>query len=166
MADDKQQDAGGTPDQGETPTYDEWYSGQGEDVRGLIDGHTQGLRSALDSERAQAKTLAKELKALSGKLDANSEAAKELETVRTKLESAQAQAEFYETATAAGCRDLRLAWLVASADDLTVDQVKARHPDLFMVARPAAANAGNGAATPPQPGRSMNDYIRRAAGRG
>lgn len=166
MADENTQGNGETPPTGETPSYDEWYSGQGEDVRGLIDGHTRGLRSALDSERAQAKTLAKELKALSGKLDANSEAAKELETVRTKLESAQAQAEFYEVATAAGCRDLRLAWLVASADDLTVDQVKARHPDLFMTQRQVAANAGNGAGNPPPAGRSMNDYIRRAAGRG
>lgn len=165
---DEGQAQGGTPEgQGETPEpveFDAWLEGQDETVRGLIDGHTKGLKSALDTERNNAKALAKQIRELSGKLDANSDAAKQLTELSGKLETEQKRADFYEAATAAGCRNLRLAWLAASADGLTLDQVRAQHPDLF--ARPAT-NAGNGAATAAGgAARDMNAYIRRAAGRG
>jgi hypothetical protein len=167
MADEQQQTEanGETPAQGETPTFDEWYGSQDEGTQQLIEGHTQGLRAALDSERTRAKTLAKDLKSVSKTLDENSEAAQQLQALTGKLEAAEAQATFYEQATAAGCRDLRLAWLAAKEDDMNIDQVKAAHPDLFAQPRTATANAGNGTQARPPSARSMNDYIRQAAGR-
>lgn len=159
----------GTPDaQGETPeigNFDEWIAGQPEPVQSLLDQHTTGLRSALQTERENAKTLARQVRELSGKLDANSEAGKQLAELSARLETEQQRADFYEQATAAGCRNLRLAWLAAHADGLTLKQVQAQHPDLFAPTRPAT-NAGNGAQQQGGAARDMNLFIRRAAGRG
>jgi len=167
---DEGQAQGGTPEgQGETPSavsFDAWLGDQDETVRGLIDGHTKGLKSALETERANAKGLAKQIRELSGKLDQNSDAAKQLTELSGKLETEQKRADFYEAATAAGCRNLRLAWLAASVDGLTLEQVRTQHPDLFGATRPAT-NAGNGAQQA-QTGaaQGMNAFIRKAAGRG
>jgi hypothetical protein len=168
MADDGNQTQGNgeTPPDGETPTFDEWYGGQEESVQGLITGHIDGLKASLQSERTAKKSLAKELRTLSKQVDEGSEAAKQLESISGKLETAETQARFYEEAAAAGCSDMRLAWLAASADDLSLDEVKAAHPHLFVQPRAASSNAGNGAQAPPSTARSMNDFIRQAAGRG
>lgn len=174
MADDTQAN-GGTPEAigtgagGETPPvdFDTWIAGQTSDVRGLLDKHTTGLRTALQTERENAKTLAKQLKDLGKTLDANSDAAKQVADLSGKLETEQKRAAFYEQAQAAGCRDLRLAWLAASADGLTLKDVQAQHPDLFTQPRPPATNAGNGAhAVQGGSGAGMNAFIRREAGRG
>lgn len=160
---------GGTPDaQGGTPelTYDTWLAGQDDTVKGLLDKHTGGLRTALHTERENAKTLAKQVKDLAAKADASTEAGKQLVDLSGKLESAEKRAAFVEEAAAAGCRNVKLAWLAASADGLTLKQVQEQHPDLFAPQRPPT-HAGNGA----QQGgggqaKSMNAFIRRSAGRG
>jgi len=166
---DKQAQDGMSGDQGGTPepeSFDAWLEGQDETVRGLIDGHTKGLKSALETERNNAKALTKEIRELSGRLDQNSDTARQLTELSGKLETEQKRADFYEAATAAGCRNLRLAWLAASTDELTLDETKAQYPDLFESPRAATTNAGRGAQ---QPGggatRDMNMYIRAAAGR-
>lgn len=165
----EQQAGGETPEgQGETPAienFDEWMAGQPEPVQNLLDRHTQGLKSALQQERDNAKTLAKQVRELSGKLDKNTEAGAQLAELSAKLETEQQRADFYEEATAAGCRDLRLAWLAAHADGLTVRQVQQTYPDLFAPTRPPT-HAGNGAQQGAGAARDMNLYIRRAAGRG
>lgn len=165
MADETTQGAGETPGQGETPDFETWLGEQDETVRGVIDGHTQGLRAALDTERTQRKDLAKQLRELTGKLDQNSDAAQQLGKLSGQLESAQKRADFVEAAARAGCSDVRLAWLAAQADDLTVDDVKAAYPQLFMAQTRAATHAGNGSQSPVASGKSMNNFIRRAAGR-
>lgn len=162
---------GETPSPGETPTsttitYDEWIGGQDEDTRSLIEDHTSGLKNALDRERSQVKELSGKLAELRKSIDDNTEAATQLDALREQLEVEQARAQFYEQATAAGCRDLKLAWLAASADSLTLAQVQEQHPDLFAPRRAPQTNAGSGSGTTPSSGPSMNDFIRRAAGRG
>ena len=168
MADEATQAAGGTQAaEGGTPDFDGWLAGQDETVRGLIDTHTSGLRSALQQERATAKAMAKQLKELSSKAEAGSELAKQLAEMQGRVETEQRRADFYEAATAAGCRNVKLAWLAANGDKLTVEQVKAQYPDLFAAARPPATNAGSGAAAAAGgAGKSMDAFIRRAAGRG
>lgn len=165
----EQQPQGETPgDAGEMPDFDGWISTQNEQVRGLIESHTQSLKGALKAERESAKTMARQLKELSGKLDANSEAAQRIGEMQAAVETAQRQADFYEQATAAGCQNVRLAWLAAQADGADVATVKAQYPELFAVARPAT-HAGQGAGTLANNGslsRDMNTIIRRAAGRG
>lgn len=170
MAEESAQAQGGTPEgQGGKPEamdYESWIAEQPDTVRGMLSERDAPLRNALQQERENAKTLSKQLRELSGKLDANSEAAKQVAELSGRLETEQKRAGFYEQATAAGCRDVRLAWLAASADGLTMEQVKAQHPDLFAPLR-AATNAGNGANAPGGGAqRDMNAYIRRAAGRG
>ena len=165
---DETQGQGGTPEaQGETPAavdFDTWLGSQDETVKGLLTQHTGGLRTALQQERDNAKQLAKQLKELGGKLEANSEAAKQVAELSSRLETEQRRADFVQEAAAAGCRDLRLAWLAANADNLTVKQVQAQHPDLFAP-RPAT-NAGHGASNANGGAqRDMNAFIRRAAGR-
>jgi len=163
---DETQGQGGTPEaQGETPApvdFDTWLGSQDETVKGLIDQHTKGLRTALDDHKNQRKTLAEQLKAV--KAEAGSEAAKQLSEMQGRLETEARRADFYQEAAAAGCRDLRLAWLAANADNLTVKQVQAQHPDLFAP-RPTT-NAGHGANAPASGAtKDMNAFIRRAAGR-
>jgi phage-related tail protein len=160
---------GGTPEpEGGTPTpldYATWIDGQEAAVRTMIEARDAPLRNALQQERDNAKTLTKQLKELSGKLDANSEAGKQIADLSGKLEAAEKRAAFVEQAAAAGCKDLHLAWLAARDDGLTVQQVKEKHPDLFAIVRPAT-NAGSGAGQAPAGRHDMNAYIRKAAGIG
>lgn len=153
---------------GETPAleFDTWLQAQDTAVRGMLDSHTQGLRSALETERGNAKQLARQIKDLSGKVEAGSETARQLADLSSRLETEQRRADFYESATAAGCRDLRLAWLAARDEGLTVEQVRTQYPTLFAVAKVPPTHAGNGAQAPGGGGeRNINAFIRRAAGR-
>lgn len=160
-----------TPANGETPqtqelNFDTWLAAQEEPIKKLIDSHTGGLRSALETERTQRKDLTRQLKDVSGKLDANSEAAKQLGALSSTLEEAQQRADFYET-LGAGCLNPKLAYLAYKADGLkSIEQLRAAYPQLFAKATPPATHAGNGT-NGGQPGNgaaSMNDFIRRSAG--
>jgi hypothetical protein len=172
MPDNPQDQASETPANGETPqnaneqlNFDAWIASQTDPIQGLVTEHTQGLRSALETERQQRKDLAKQIKDLTGKLDANSDAAKQLGELSSNLDAAQKRADFYEAATAAGCVRLKPAFLVAQADNLNIAQVKEQYPELFAVARTPQTHAGGGTATSPPPSQDMNQAIRRAAGR-
>lgn len=168
----QQQDAG---QQQDTPqSFDEWLKGQPEAITKLYEGHTDGLRSALQKERDNNKTLTKQLKDLGGKLEEGSEARKALDGITEKLEAEQGRADFYEEAVKQGVVDLKLAWLAiqADADELVrrgrVDFValKEQHPNLFAQQQPASrGNAGAGAGQEPGGTKDMNNYIRQAAGR-
>lgn len=169
--DDASPDRQQPPAGGETPSWDEWLAAQDEGVRGLAAAHTSGLKNALESERSQRKELARQLKEASGKLEAGSEARTALEKMQTDLEIQQRRADFYEAASAGGVRNLKLAWLVAQAEDLfdrqgrpDLTRLKEAAPELFGVAKAPAGNAGAGGGTQPQT-QSMNDFIRAAAGR-
>jgi hypothetical protein len=148
----------------EQPTFDAWLAQQPDPIKGLVTEHTQGLRSALDTERQQRKDLAKQIKELAGKQAADSDAAKQLGELSASLEAAQKRADFYEAATAAGCIKLKPAYLVAQADNLTIEQVKAQYPELFAAPRHTSTHAGNGTGQPPPSSVDMNQAIRRAAG--
>lgn len=165
MADEGQAQGGMPEGQGGMPelmSFDTWIATQDDAVKTLLEARDAPLRNALQQERENAKGLAKQIRELSGKLDQNSDAAKQLTELSGKLETEQKRADFYEAATAAGCRNLRLAWLAASVDGLTLEQVRTQHPDLFGATRPAT-NAGNGAQQA-QTGaaQGMNAFIRKA----
>lgn len=157
--------AGETPQPDAQPTFDAWIATQPETVKAIIDAHVNGLRNSVDTERQQRREFAKQIKDLTGKLDANSDAAKQLGELSANLEAAQKRADFYEKATAAGCVRLKPAFLVAQADGLTVEQVKTQYPELFAATRPPTSNAGSGTQAPPTGGVTMNELIRRAAGK-
>lgn len=152
-----------TTDDGGKPDFETWYASLDDKAKGLVDGHTKGLRTALDDHKNQRKEHAKQIKEMTGKLEAGSETAKQMTVLSAKLETEQRRADFYEKATAAGCRNLRLAWLAASADDLTIEQVKTANPELF--AAKASTNGGNGAGSGGGGEKQdMNSLIRKRAG--
>lgn len=158
-----------TPQAGETPTetttFETWFSGLDAPLQQLVNNHTAGLRSALESERTERKNLSKTLKELSGKLEANSEAAKQVDALRSQIETTTRRAEFVEEAAVAGCTLPRAAWHIAQAENLTVAQMRQQYPQLFAAVARAPGGAGAGVGQPPAKTQTMNDWIRRAAGK-
>lgn len=176
MADNEAQESGAMPEtssQGAMPEADatsenpsnfsDWFESQDDSTKSIIQDRMSSLEGALSSERSERRNLAKQLKDTMKRLDETSEAAQELQQLSTRLENQERQAKFYDEAVAAGCNNLKLAWLAAQSDDLSVEQVQENYPELF--ARPVAArtNAGSGSSQAPER-LSMNEYIRRAAG--
>ena len=162
-----------TPTAGETPAnWDEYVNTLPESVQGLYNQHVTGLRNTVQATRQERDDLAKQIKDLLPKAEKGSELEKSLNEFSGKLELAERRATFFEDAARPeiGCRNPRLAWTLAQADNLfdrkgTPDwaQIKAAAPELFGA--PAInANAGAGTQTPPQKA-NMNDWIRRASGR-
>lgn len=163
------QAGGETPEAGEKPTetttFETWFGALDAPLQELVNNHVAGLRSALESERTERKSLSKTLKDLSGKLDANSDAAKQLDALRSALETTEKRAGFVEEAAVAGCTAPRAAWHIAQAEGMTVAQVRQAYPQLFAAVARAPGGAGAGVGQPPAKTQTMNDWIRRAAGK-
>lgn len=164
---DNQGPTGGVP-----PTFETWFESQPADVKSLVDSHTNGLKSALDSERQQRKDFEKKLRDAAKKLEEGSESRKAIEDMAGKLSSLEQQADFYDAAHQAGATNLRLAFLAAQESGLLdpetgkVDfgDLKKQFPELFGTRTAPPGNAGTGTQDQPT-ARSMNDFIRTAAGR-
>lgn len=162
---------GGQDDQ--EVTFDGWLEKQPDKVKGLLDTHTKGLKNALDSERESRKKLEKDLRDLAGKAEAGSEAQKQLTGMADQITEADRRADFYEAAHAAGVSNLKLAYMVSTADNLfdrrgnpDFEALKTAYPELFGgKAKAPVGNAGSGTGDNKKMGRSMNDYIRTASGR-
>ena len=163
--------AGGQGAGGGMPaTFEDWLKAQDEGVRRLADEHVKGLKAALDTERSQRKDFERQLREAAGKLEKDSQERRNLEELAGRLTGLERQAAFYDAAHGAGVTNLRLAWLAAENAELVDDKghadfvkVKERFPELFRVTVPPG-NAGSGTQKPPS-GQTMNDLIRRAAGR-
>lgn len=168
--------------QGETPasstesvgSFDGWLAEQPETVQTLIASHTSGLKSALESERSERKNTARQLRDALAQAEKGSALEKSLQEITGRAEQAERRAAFFEDAARpdVGCTNARAAYLVATAEDLFTRtgepdwaRIKAAAPELFG-RRVATGNAGSGQGVPPAPALTMNDYIRRAAGRG
>ena len=164
--------------QGETPatfaTWDEYIGQQLPAVQELSETHITGLKSALTSEREERKRMAKELRDATSKLEAGSETAQALDEISQRYEQAERRAGFYEEANRSdvGCVNPRAAFLVANAEGLFSKRgdpdwkaIKAAAPELFQRSA-TTVNAGAGTGSPPPTATGMNEFIRRAAGRG
>jgi hypothetical protein len=152
------------------PDYETWFNQQPDDVKGLIEGHTTGLKSALDKERSERKEFEKQLRIAASEQEKGSEARKLLEGQADRMALLERQAAFFDAAHTAGATNLKLAWLAAVdaglVDDkgqVDMDKVKAAFPQLFG-AKTVAGNAGAGTGDDPPKG-GMNAYIRKSAGR-
>lgn len=175
--------AGEQQAQGETPTgeqaqaadfnFDTWLGEQPEHVRGALDNHTAGLKSALDKERNDRKDLVKELKRLEAAAGQGSEAQKALGEMSSRLEVAEQRAAFYEEAgrPEIGCSNPKAAFLVAQADGLFTKRgdpdwaaIKATAPE-FFARKVVPGNAGVGTQITPVAAGGMNEFIRSATGR-
>ena len=171
MADENTQ--GGTPG-ADNVTFEAWLEGQSDEIKSRFEQGTQGLRSALKSERESTKTLSGQLKDLQGKVDADSDAAKQIETLQQQLadsEKKRAEAERKETfsaaAAGAGCANAKAAYVIAVSGDLFKrdgspdwEAIKQEAPELF--GKQPKGNAGSGTGGDPNAEKSnyMDDLIR------
>jgi len=162
----------GQKDQG--LVFGNWLKGQPEEIRTMLDDHTKGIKTALDSERGNRKELEKQLRDLAGKAEKGSQAEQELTGAADKIAEADRKADFYEAAHAAGVRNLKLAYTVAVSDEMfdrrggvNFELLKQHYPELFGTTQKApAGNAGSGTGGSQATGATMNDWIRHKAGRG
>lgn len=163
-----QGDGGGMP-----LDFNGWIEQQDETIKSLVTSHIGGLKTALQSERQQRTELAKALKEATKGLEEGSQARDALTQLSTKLEGHEQQLAFYEVATAAGVKNLRLAWLAAKEagavdqrGNVNLQSLKTDYPELFGTPqlRPSG-NAGNGAGSGAPGGKSMDNFIRTVAGR-
>jgi len=170
----QQSQEGQTGGEKQPETYEAWLEGQPAEVKTLLDTHTQGLKSALDSERGTRKDLEKQVRDLAGKAEKGSEAEAQLTKLADDLANEGRRADFYQSAHAAGISDLRLAYLVAVQDEMfdkrgavNFEELKRTYPLLFggkPGTPPGNAGAGTGS-TPAPPVDDVNAAIRRAANR-
>lgn len=163
-------------------TLDAYMQSLSEDQRGtvskLLDSHTQGLKTALDSERTNRKDAEKKLRDAAGKVVDNADLQKQLTDMADAQLAANKRADFYEDAAKPelGLADAKAAWLIinAEADEyinhrgkIDFDLLKVNHPGLFKspTTTPVTRhNAGNGAGQGGAGNFNMNDYIRAEAG--
>jgi len=160
--------------EGETqtpPDFDTWLQAQPEEVKGLLDSHVKGLKSALTAEREEKRKLSGQLRDAAKGMEEGSEARKAVEKLSGDLDNANRRVEFYEDAIPQGCSNPKLAWLaaveIAAIDGrgkVNWDALKEQFPELFKRTAPPPAHAGAGTGQPAQ-GFDMNRAIRGATGR-
>ena len=162
----------GDQQQGQTPTFETWYAGLDATVKGLVDGHVQGLRTALASERVERGTLTRQIKDIQDKAGKGSDLEKQLSDLQATLTATERKAAFVEDAIRpeVGCVNVKAAYALAVADELFDRQgrpdwnaLKAAAPELFRRAGAGSVDGGAGARSDPR--LDMNSIIRRAAGR-
>lgn len=165
-----QQSANNQSQQQQPLTFDSWFESQPEEIKGLIDSSVAGLKSALDSERNERKSLAKQLSELKGKAEKGSELEQQLNTLSAQLESQAAKAAFYESAPA-DVANMKLAWMAAQDGHTNAkgvvdwNSLRTAYPELFRKQTTPPANAGNGRGQDGGNQPNMNSFIRQAAGR-
>lgn len=155
-------------------TFEGWYKALPADVQGLVDDHVDGLRSALNTERGERKSLEKRLKEIQKQADEGGDVKTQLQQLSDEMSAATARATFFEAAHAADVKNLRLAWLAANDAGLvdkktgTVDFTELRKvaPELFVTKALPPAHAGSGARQSGVAKPGMNDFLRAATGRG
>lgn len=176
--------SGGTPDSGsqgngsgemppEPPTFETWYSGLDEQAKAVFDGHVNGLKTALNTERQNRADLAKQIKDLAAKAEKGSELERQLGEASTRLAEAERRAMFAEDAIKPeiGCSNIKVAYALAVAEGMFDSKgrpdwagLKTAAPELFRKPGPGSADGGAGHNQTPR--MDMNMIIRRAAGRG
>lgn len=159
--------AGGTPagQEGGTPeTFEGWLGKQDEATRALLEKHTGGLKSSLESERTDRREIQRQLTAL--KAEGDPVALKtQLATLQATLAEQEARNGFAEEAHAQGVTNIRLAYLAARDADLLGkksmwDELKKSSPELFAKKVASPAGAGNGSGATPSVAPTMNDFLR------
>lgn len=156
---------------GETLTFEAWSETLTAEQKGLIETHVKGLKSALESERGSRKDLEKQLRDLAKKAEKDSEAQAELTNLADQVKSENRRATFYEDAHAAGVCNLKLAYIVATTEELfdkqdkvDFNEMKKAYPELFGPAKETKANAGSGTRDQQPSTFNMDAHIRQKAG--
>ena len=144
-------------------TFESWFESQPDNVKTLINDHTNGLRSALKSERDNAKSLNSQLRELQSKADKGSELEQQLSSLQAKLTESERHASFIDGAQGAGCTNPKACYKLAQADaelwkrDGTPDweAIKETAPEFFQ-RKQTAGGAGNGTDKDPNAGTKQH----------
>lgn len=179
MPDDK---VGGTPTppvpvepSGTPATWEEALAALPESVRALYESHTGGLRNTVQATRQERDALAERLTELTKALgkETPEEAKRLLAEMASGLETSNKRAAFAEEAIKPeiGCINPKVAFQVALAEGLFDRRgnpdwvaIKAAAPELFRKSGAGSVDGGAGARKAAA-GVSMNEYIRKLAGR-
>lgn len=159
---------------------DAWIDSQPEELRPLIeqfkDHHVTAVQRALEAERAEKKTLARQIKDLSAKATGSSDLEKQIQDLSSKADASTLRADFYEEAAKRSINPARFgaAFKVAQVDGLISDKgridwdgLKDAYPEFYVSAEKKAATssgASNGRTETAKKKTSMNDLIRGARG--
>lgn len=165
---------GGAPGEGSPATWDAFLETLPTAAKDLHTAHESGLRNAVQATRQERDALKARLDAVIQGLDGKEPATvrQELQEMRSGLETANARADFFEVAAKpeVGCRNPKLAWMVAQAEKLFDRRgnpdwaaIKQAAPELFGPAVPSG-HAGSGTGSTVQGKQSMDDIIRQRAG--
>lgn len=163
--------SGGMPETTPNGTFEAWYNGQPDDVKSMLDNHISGLKTALNAERDNTKSLSKQIKDLQVSAEKGSALEKQLSDLQARLTESERHAGFIDGAHNAGCSNVKAAYMLAKAnDDLwkrdgTPDweAIKETAPEFFMPR--GGGSAGSGTNTPPDAGSKvhpMDALIRKA----
>lgn len=145
-----------------------------DDLKGLYETHTNGLRNTVQATRQERDALSRQLADITKALGKDpSEAKRLIEQMSADLDNARMRADFYEAAgrPETGCTNPRVAFIVAqdlgvidSKGRVNWETLKAQAPELFQKRAPDG-RAGIGTGSPPVAKLNMDAMIRRAAGR-
>jgi len=179
MADDKQIKEKPPEDKsGEKPPenkdFEGWLKAQPDDVQKLYGEHITGLKNTVSATRTERDEFKNQLRDAIKNAEKGSKLEGDLTAMVAKLDSANARADFYETAPTAKCKNPKAAFAIMVANDLRTHtgepdwkSIREAAPELFG---DAAANAAAGAGTlnPPPPSNTpnaaMNDFLRGKRG--
>ena len=164
-------------DGGKARSWDDVLGSLGEEDVQLFETHVTGLKNTVKATRDERDALKARVTNILDTFDGKEPSAvkQELEELRTQVTEASTQASFFADAGTpeVGCRNPKIAWLVAKSNKLfdedgnpKWDDLKQEAPELFGAsqASPPPGNAGSGTRdTKPKPA-NPNDNIRKAAG--
>lgn len=160
------QPPGGTPAaEGGTPeTFDGWLGKQEANVKALVDAHVGGLKSALETERNDRKSITAQLKALQAEGDPARQK-QQIAELQASLAEQAARNKFAEEAVSQGVTNIRLAYLAAKDGGLVGkadcwEKLKQQTPELFRKTAPTVGNAGTGSGAHPTSAPTMNQLLR------
>lgn len=171
--DDKDKGGVKPPVKADVLDWETWHGALPKNIQTLIADHESGLKTALGSEREARGKAEKDLRAVAKKLEEGSEAQKEVLKLADAVAVGNTKADFYEDAHAAGVSNLKLAYHVATTEDLfdkrgnvDFEKMKTDFPELFTKPpRKPKGGAGDGAGDELGQKAGMSAWIRNQAGR-
>ena len=165
---------GGMPE-ADNGTFEAWLEGQSDEIKSRFEEGTQGLRTALKSERDNVKTLSNQLNELKDAAEKGSSLEQQITALQDKLRESERHASFIDGAQSAGCTNTKAAYKLAKADpdlwkhDGSPDwaAIKETAPEFFQKPKSGSGNPGSGTSTDPSAGSKMHpmdEIMRRSIG--
>ena len=158
----------------ETPLeWDAFHGSLSKEAQELIVTRESGLKTALKTERDARSDAEADLRKVAKDLEEGSEAQKKVLELADDVASGNQKSDFYEDAHKAGVSNLKLAYHVATEEDLfdrkgmvDFDKLKKDYPELFgkKIVPDGSAGDGTGGKLPGKK-KDMNAAIRAMAGR-